>query len=523
MSDCSLTNEMVSIPSRKDHLSKFNERRPAGYPSDKEIPVVLVLKRKAIRVYPDNQKVVLYYSQALDKYVSIPFGPKSDVLGSPLNESRKPKKEKDDKHIITKALYKFPGIAAHYGKAKEEQPERRALRKMAVKLTRQQKDALSPKERDVIYKTSKDIVKSSNLPLSQELGMRTGLWAQKKWGDIKASRRAKKARQAQAAQPPASSGLSTPSPAGAATMPPKMGKTPVSSRPSIAESYKHRVNDIRQQKLDEEGEWKSLVPGYDAYQSYKKGDYGSALGNLALDAATLTGVGALAKGAKVASVAYKARKAAAAAKAATMGSKTKQVQKWLKNRKANKQLRKMGDDVANAAKGGAKRLTPRQRLRLANRKYGGKLASGAGAAAGAALKGLKAVGDVADAAADAGKKYGGGSNHQFTLQPKVGDPRSQQIVRGGSETDQQKRSWGIKENVSTSNLSKIKYIVENNINSYDMTFEGSDNSISINNRVAKKVLQVYETLNTTNKNKFSKMLNENATTFKQAINFVIRH
>jgi hypothetical protein len=58
---------------KEDYLSKFDPRFKAGYPSDRDIPSVLILKRKAIRVYPDNQKVALYYSQALDKYVTIPF------------------------------------------------------------------------------------------------------------------------------------------------------------------------------------------------------------------------------------------------------------------------------------------------------------------------------------------------------------------------------------------------------------------------------------------------------------------
>ncbi|NDB61650.1 hypothetical protein EB001_24905, partial [bacterium] len=38
------------------------------------MPAIILLKRKAIRVYPDHQKVALYYSQALDKYITIPFG-----------------------------------------------------------------------------------------------------------------------------------------------------------------------------------------------------------------------------------------------------------------------------------------------------------------------------------------------------------------------------------------------------------------------------------------------------------------
>jgi hypothetical protein len=39
-------------------------------------PFVLVLKRKAIRLYPNKTKIALYYNQKLDKYFSVPYGPK---------------------------------------------------------------------------------------------------------------------------------------------------------------------------------------------------------------------------------------------------------------------------------------------------------------------------------------------------------------------------------------------------------------------------------------------------------------
>lgn len=47
--------------------------------TDKSVPVILLLKRKAIRVFPGDTKVGLYYSQTLDRYISIPFNSK----GSP--------------------------------------------------------------------------------------------------------------------------------------------------------------------------------------------------------------------------------------------------------------------------------------------------------------------------------------------------------------------------------------------------------------------------------------------------------
>ena len=50
---------------------KLNEA-PVNF--DNDPPFVLVLKRRAIRMYPDKTKVALYYSKTLDKYFSVPYG-----------------------------------------------------------------------------------------------------------------------------------------------------------------------------------------------------------------------------------------------------------------------------------------------------------------------------------------------------------------------------------------------------------------------------------------------------------------
>jgi len=41
---------------------------------DKDPPFVLVLNRKAIRLYPNDIKVAIYYNKKLDKYFSVPYG-----------------------------------------------------------------------------------------------------------------------------------------------------------------------------------------------------------------------------------------------------------------------------------------------------------------------------------------------------------------------------------------------------------------------------------------------------------------
>lgn len=45
----------------------------------KEPPFVLILKRKAFRLYPNGMKVALYYNDKIDKYFSIPYSTEKDV------------------------------------------------------------------------------------------------------------------------------------------------------------------------------------------------------------------------------------------------------------------------------------------------------------------------------------------------------------------------------------------------------------------------------------------------------------
>ena len=66
--------ELLDEAAKDDYLSKFDPRFKTRFPTDKEAPQILILKRKAIRVFPDNAKVALYYAQGIDKYISIPFG-----------------------------------------------------------------------------------------------------------------------------------------------------------------------------------------------------------------------------------------------------------------------------------------------------------------------------------------------------------------------------------------------------------------------------------------------------------------
>jgi hypothetical protein len=58
------------------YLTKYDPRFDnSAAVSERDLPTIIILKRKGIRVFSGNQKIGLYYSQYLDRYISIPFGP----------------------------------------------------------------------------------------------------------------------------------------------------------------------------------------------------------------------------------------------------------------------------------------------------------------------------------------------------------------------------------------------------------------------------------------------------------------
>jgi len=59
---------------QEDDIKEDFELVEAPVDFDNDPPFVLVLKRRAIRMYPDKTKVALYYSKTLDKYFSVPYG-----------------------------------------------------------------------------------------------------------------------------------------------------------------------------------------------------------------------------------------------------------------------------------------------------------------------------------------------------------------------------------------------------------------------------------------------------------------
>ena len=54
---------------------ELNEAIPMDSPLVPDPPVILVIKRKAVRLYPDGTRIALYWSDKLKRIFSLPYGP----------------------------------------------------------------------------------------------------------------------------------------------------------------------------------------------------------------------------------------------------------------------------------------------------------------------------------------------------------------------------------------------------------------------------------------------------------------
>ena len=64
-----------------------------------QIPPIIIMKRRGLRVFPDGQKVALYYADRINKYISVPF--ETIGVGQSIHEQVNAKSDDDDKKFKT--------------------------------------------------------------------------------------------------------------------------------------------------------------------------------------------------------------------------------------------------------------------------------------------------------------------------------------------------------------------------------------------------------------------------------------
>ena len=115
----------IKVGDKVDRMEEEIEvtEEPVILQEDKDPPLVLVIKRKAIRMYPDGTRIALYYNERLKKYFSVPYqygsgmdAPiQSEEVVSEMNIGKK--KPKPDTHHIVDKEGKTLSLASYLDKA----------------------------------------------------------------------------------------------------------------------------------------------------------------------------------------------------------------------------------------------------------------------------------------------------------------------------------------------------------------------------------------------------------------------
>jgi hypothetical protein len=462
---------------KMDTYSKFDPRYKAGWPTDKEMPSVLILKRKAIRVYPDNQKVALYYSQALDKYVTIPY----NDIQTGLNEAKKNDKddEKKKKYYIKPRKFKRDKSIPKDGSVSDTKDLIQGKGQYKSKLSR-----ANQLRRDgfniggilgiMMHDNAKKERVNASLAKVKARMDKTRSSEPVKEAPAAFVPKSKPAAPKAKATTGNTSTIRKKSPAATkAAMNKILKKNPkatfskgASNQAGIAEDFKHNLSVIRESKqLNEQEQVNEIWP----YLAVAATGLRAAAGAATRALPGLTARGAAARGA-----------AGTAARA--------------------------GKGAAGKAGRGARGKWLRRAGRL------GALGALAGSLGGGSGSGSNASDSPAS------------RNYDFKAKPGLKNSfvdykaPSDTTIR---QTDYQLNKKAQKAMMGESNvLDTIKSIVENDIS--EQTIRFNENEITINNTVAKKLLNVYESVNKTNKKKMEQMLNESATSFNKVLTFAVR-
>ena len=82
MADLITGNKQIFTKARQAVREELEEAKSdsvgSAYPLVPDPPVVLVIKRRAVRLYPDGTRVALYWNDKLKRYFSVPYGPAID-------------------------------------------------------------------------------------------------------------------------------------------------------------------------------------------------------------------------------------------------------------------------------------------------------------------------------------------------------------------------------------------------------------------------------------------------------------
>lgn len=488
------------------------ENKLSPIPSPSEMPNLLMFRRVTYRMYPNKQVVALYYSKTVDKYLSIPFGPTGNLNLSEatiydtleeldLNEGALKTAAKTVAGGLKgavqgamKGFYVGNSIAAEPGIAVGT-PVGAAIgaykgAKKAYKKAKEQEKDMNEDWSDKKHQNPSGGLKKSGVMAyrRENPGSKLQTAVTTKPSKLKPGSKAANRRKSFCAR---MGGMKKRLTSAKTARDPDSRINKALRKWNCEESFLNKLNIIREEKVkpwmdysDLGGAIKTateLTPGASAYQKTKEGDYAGAVKSGAIDVA-IGGAGkVLAGGARL----------------------------------AGKSLGKLSGKLSK---------TPKTK---APRKAAPTPKSGRGSAA-------------LDAASELLRKSQDDKSSQTIDNPdrrlstdinkakaKIHTPE----FRHGGETavDTARKNALIrkeyeglgKKQVAENKISDIRNMVESEDKLHEMTINGR--TVTLNNSMAKRILEVYDSVNTKNKKIVEGMLNEDLESFKKLLNFSIRN
>ena len=542
-----LSQNYEQLNEQADKLTKFDPRFKAGYPQDKDMPVVLILKRKAIRVYPDNQKVALYYSQALDKYVSIPFGSNMGSLNEDKREQarspyiiKRTTTSKTERFLSPKHEKSFTDVSATIKDYEDNLAAGKYDNDPAAKSTVQRNLITAKKRLDAINSRKKITVKAKtrnvNLANIQPKQMtkkeyKTFQGALSSDPSLNVAHKAAAKFGAFLGRTLGPTGSTRQKLLGSPTVTGAIGKGIAKGAGAVKKVFKEedsakyrfrqRLSEKRNLQNEDALETAKdiLIPGRTAYKEYEKGNYGQAAIEAGIDAASIA-AGALTGGLGYAAIkgikaARAARKASTATKGTTAGTAAIGASST--------------GTATNTAAGAAGAATARTAAKTATKggPKGGPKGAGRNRLMRRAATGAGIGAGLAAAAGGGGRdtEIGSGpNNYPFSLKAQTSRPQFQRTssvenplynVRTTSAWNQAQQT--VREEQA---FDVVRIIQEQNLKEAAISING--NTMMINSLMADKINTLYESLNEENKEKMVSLLNESTDSFKKILDFAVR-
>lgn len=449
-------------------------------PSPANMPAMLLFRRVQYRSFPGKQTVALYYSKMVNKYLSIPFGPEGNlnlseaVVLDSLDEGALKTIAKTVGGALTGGLSGAakgaafgriagePGFAlgaAIGGTVGAVKGAKKAYNK--AKENNMEEDWQDVNRKD---KTDGLSQKAVNAYRREHPGskLKTAVTEKNPSGKRASRRKSFCSRMG---------GMKKRLTSAKTARDPDSNINKALRRWNCEESFRDKLNVLREEKVkpwmdysDLGGAVKTateLTPGASAYQKYKQGDKAGAAKSAAIDVA-LGGVAA--KGLQLARKGVKAARSFMKTRkgAAAAGAAGAAV-----GAAASKPDNKKDDSIGSA-------FTP-HKAELLSAKREPQMSSS--------------------------YKMGKGTDQTFDSRYK------QSLIARPSQTNENK-------------ISDIRNMLNEGIDTMDLSINGR--TITLNNSMAKKIVRVYESVNTKNKKIVESMLNEDLDSFKKLLNFSIK-